>query len=288
VHTPEFRDMISRLQDDSSEDIRMRTTGRLRTLHRANSEFSASGDAEPNEFGEVEIHSMSSGSGEDEKFSFKSYESHYPEHSQNDRGFYGGFNSGMKVAKAKYYAVKRGRRPGIYRTWEECEQQVEGFSHCEFKSEWEAQQYLLASTQTFDDRLAQSFGEVPADIVSRNVFTNDRAPYSDHSAAVEAVERNNAVHPMHSTVQQRVESVGRNDAVHPMPNTVQRRNITHRKSQGRARDRVSLGEPSVPVEFLVARKSQPREIDLGYKADATTPPLPQRSLASVEDEDTHS
>ncbi len=77
VHTPEFREMISRLQDDSSEEIRLRTTGRLRTLHRASPESNASGDADPNEFGEVEIHSMSSGSGEDEKFSFKSYESHY-------------------------------------------------------------------------------------------------------------------------------------------------------------------------------------------------------------------
>jgi hypothetical protein len=313
VHTPKFRDMISRLQDESSEDIRMRTTGRLRTLQLASSESNASDDAESNEFGEEEIHFMSSGSGEDEKATFKSYESHHPENIQKDSGFYQGFNSDMKGAKAKYYAVKRGRRPGIYRTWEECERQVEGFSHCEFKSfksEWEAQRYLWASTQTFDDRLAYSFGEDPNDVGVHNGLPYDRAPYSDHSAPVEAVERTNAVQPMHSavqqrvesvernvernhavypmqsTVQQRVESVERNDAVNPMPNTVQRRNVTQRKSQGRARDRVSMGEPSVPVEFLVARKFKPREIDLGYKADATTPPLAQRSIASVEDEDT--
>ena len=34
----------------------------------------------------------------------------------------------------KYYAVKEGRRPGIYLSWEECRQEVEGFSGAEYKS----------------------------------------------------------------------------------------------------------------------------------------------------------
>ncbi|KRL62777.1 ribonuclease H family protein [Lactobacillus psittaci] len=34
----------------------------------------------------------------------------------------------------KYYAVKKGRKPGVYRTWEECEKQVKGFSGAEYKS----------------------------------------------------------------------------------------------------------------------------------------------------------
>lgn len=33
----------------------------------------------------------------------------------------------------KYYAVRAGREPGIYRTWEECEQQVSGFKGARFK-----------------------------------------------------------------------------------------------------------------------------------------------------------
>jgi hypothetical protein len=73
-------------------------------------------------------------------------------------------------------------------------------------------------------------------------------------------------------------TVQRNDAV--QIGTVQRRNITHRKSQGRARDRVSLGQPSIPVELLLARKAQPRDIDVEYKMEALTPsnpPLPQYS-----------
>lgn len=32
------------------------------------------------------------------------------------------------MAKKNYYAVRRGKTPGIYRTWEECRAQVEGFS----------------------------------------------------------------------------------------------------------------------------------------------------------------
>lgn len=34
----------------------------------------------------------------------------------------------------KYYAVKQGRKPGIYTTWEECKKQVTGFSGAIYKS----------------------------------------------------------------------------------------------------------------------------------------------------------
>ncbi len=33
----------------------------------------------------------------------------------------------------KFYAVKKGRKPGIYGTWEECKAQVQGFKAAEFK-----------------------------------------------------------------------------------------------------------------------------------------------------------
>lgn len=33
----------------------------------------------------------------------------------------------------KYYAVKKGRNPGIYRSWAECEEQVSGFRGARFK-----------------------------------------------------------------------------------------------------------------------------------------------------------
>ena len=34
----------------------------------------------------------------------------------------------------KYYAVARGRKPGVYLTWKECKEQVDGFSGAKFKS----------------------------------------------------------------------------------------------------------------------------------------------------------
>lgn len=34
----------------------------------------------------------------------------------------------------KYYAVRKGYKPGIYTSWKNCEKQVKGFKGCEFKS----------------------------------------------------------------------------------------------------------------------------------------------------------
>ena len=34
----------------------------------------------------------------------------------------------------KYYGVKKGRKPGIYKTWDECKEQVLGYSGAEYKS----------------------------------------------------------------------------------------------------------------------------------------------------------
>ncbi|KAG9023123.1 hypothetical protein FS837_005955, partial [Tulasnella sp. UAMH 9824] len=37
------------------------------------------------------------------------------------------------MPKAGFYAVRKGRQPGIYSTWEECKAQVDGFNQAEFK-----------------------------------------------------------------------------------------------------------------------------------------------------------
>lgn len=45
----------------------------------------------------------------------------------------------------KFYAVRKGSRPGIYQTWEECKRQVHGFAGAEYKSfgtPEEARRYL--------------------------------------------------------------------------------------------------------------------------------------------------
>eukprot|EP00743_Colponemidia_sp_Colp-15_P011357 GILK01012656.1.p1 GENE.GILK01012656.1~~GILK01012656.1.p1 ORF type:complete len:311 (-),score=40.59 GILK01012656.1:86-1018(-) len=49
------------------------------------------------------------------------------------------------MSKTKFYAVKHGRVPGIYSTWEECKAQVNGFSSALYKSfntEQEAKSFL--------------------------------------------------------------------------------------------------------------------------------------------------
>ena len=38
------------------------------------------------------------------------------------------------MAKTKYYAVKVGKNPGIYKTWPECQKQVMGYSSAVYKS----------------------------------------------------------------------------------------------------------------------------------------------------------
>ncbi len=38
------------------------------------------------------------------------------------------------MAKKKYYAVKAGKTPGIYETWDECQNQTKGFSGAQFKA----------------------------------------------------------------------------------------------------------------------------------------------------------
>lgn len=50
----------------------------------------------------------------------------------------------------KYYAVKNGRIPGIYESWEDCQKEVNGFSGAIFKS-----------FQTFDEAKAFVLGEEP-------------------------------------------------------------------------------------------------------------------------------
>lgn len=47
----------------------------------------------------------------------------------------------------KYYAVRRGKKPGIYLTWAECKQQVDGFTGARYKSfqtKKEAEEFLVA------------------------------------------------------------------------------------------------------------------------------------------------
>ncbi len=49
------------------------------------------------------------------------------------------------MAKKKYYAVRKGKKTGLFETWDECKMQVDGFSGAEYKSfptKEEAEGYL--------------------------------------------------------------------------------------------------------------------------------------------------
>ena len=64
----------------------------------------------------------------------------------------------MKSSKSAYYAVRNGHKPGIYRSWEECRQQVEGYSNAEYKrftSPDEAKQYLTGDVRPKASNLVQ-------------------------------------------------------------------------------------------------------------------------------------
>ncbi len=63
------------------------------------------------------------------------------------------------MAKKKYYAVQKGRVPGVYLTWEECKKQVDGFSGAAFKSfptMEEARQFVKGAAGKPDVRAAET------------------------------------------------------------------------------------------------------------------------------------
>lgn len=66
------------------------------------------------------------------------------------------------MAKSKFYAVRKGRVTGIFRTWDECQAQVSGYSGAEFKS--------FASEQDALDYMAGTDPAAPAPAPA------DRAP----------------------------------------------------------------------------------------------------------------
>ena len=66
----------------------------------------------------------------------------------------------------KFYAVKKGRQPGIYRTWPDAQKQVAGFSGAQFKSfttEQEAKDYINPPQQAAVDWTAEDTIEAYVD-----------------------------------------------------------------------------------------------------------------------------
>ncbi len=67
---------------------------------------------------------------------------------------------------SKFYAVKKGRKPGIYKTWPDAQKQVAGFSGAQFKSfmtEQEARDFINPPSKPAVDWLAEDTIEAYVD-----------------------------------------------------------------------------------------------------------------------------
>ncbi|MFA5470690.1 MAG: viroplasmin family protein [Acholeplasmataceae bacterium] len=72
----------------------------------------------------------------------------------------------------KFYAVKKGHKPGIYDTWEECKEQIEGYKGQEYKSfkdKEEAEIYLKAESP---ENKSEKTIELLVECNSLNAFTD--------------------------------------------------------------------------------------------------------------------
>ncbi len=57
------------------------------------------------------------------------------------------------MAYTKYYVVWQGHAPGIYDTWEECKQQIEGFPNAKYKSFTSKSHATKAFRENYDDHI---------------------------------------------------------------------------------------------------------------------------------------
>lgn len=65
----------------------------------------------------------------------------------------------MAKKKNNFYAVKKGKIPGLYKTWDECKAQVDGFSGALYKgfsTRKEAENYLDGNIESEEDSLNEA------------------------------------------------------------------------------------------------------------------------------------
>ena len=73
----------------------------------------------------------------------------------------------------KFYAVRKGRKPGIYSTWSECEAQVKGFPQAEYKSfrqRADAESYLQGNEVSNSKKKVSVFGS-PKRLEGSGIFS---------------------------------------------------------------------------------------------------------------------
>lgn len=78
----------------------------------------------------------------------------------------------------KYYVVRKGKIPGIYNTWKDCQEQVSGFKGAQFKSftsKKEADEYMGIVTPKIDEKIGQCIVAWTDGACSGNGTDNARA-----------------------------------------------------------------------------------------------------------------
>lgn len=107
----------------------------------------------------------------------------------------------------KFYAVKKGRQPGVYRTWEEAQKQVNGFSGAEFKSFakiTDATEYLNWDKETVnqvfqkgEDTLQEAIAKIQRE--SRKI-NNSNEPATNSEQAPKSAVTNKAASNYFATI----------------------------------------------------------------------------------------
>ena len=82
--------------------------------------------------------------------------------------------TGVRIMAAKFYAVRKGRTTGVFRTWADCQAQISGFSGAEYKS-----------FPTSEEAVEYAFGIKKVE---------NSVPVEDHERAVAYVDGSYNVH----------------------------------------------------------------------------------------------
>lgn len=88
--------------------------------------------------------------------------------------------SNTKGIKMKYYAVKKGRKTGVFPTWAECEKQVKGFSGAIYKSF-----PSLAKAKTFISAKTKKQQVKPKPVAKKKWTKKDYADYYKESRGLD-------------------------------------------------------------------------------------------------------
>ncbi|MEN8788408.1 MAG: ribonuclease H family protein [Flavobacteriaceae bacterium] len=89
--------------------------------------------------------------------------------------------------KQKYYVVWKGKRPGIYESWEACKEQITGYKQAQYKSFESREEAMNAFNSNYDDYKGKKKGQ--KELSSTDLIRIGEPNY--HSIAVDAASSGN-------------------------------------------------------------------------------------------------